>query len=309
MINYLKEFQEALDDFLDLTIYFNENDIRYKFQGIWASSNFEKLIKEKAKKLEYLLSRQLKNGLDNKTLLSETQLKIREVYNFLYDVYYEDFDDLAKSNLKVRYSSAFPEYILADLYTCEFFEKLISNEKTREDFQNGNIEFTMLFDSLLKLFEKFQKNDKSPDKLQFENAKLLDCIYCYREILFDLLNTIEHYFYNFDKIDFSKIDTDEFQPIDETIKCNLNLSKVEAAKFFSFLIYDKIIFIDPSDEKMDKIRLQKFIENNFTYRSLNSKQEAITKINREISEFKLYNVKEYNNAIDDFIKILESKKK
>jgi len=309
MINYLKEFQDALDDFLDLSIYFNQNEIRYKFQGVWTSSNFEKDIQEKAKNLEHLLSRQLKNGLDNKTFLTELQLEIRKAYNFLYDIYYDDFDNLSKSNLKIRYSSAYPDYISVDLYTYEFFEKLISNEKFHKQFQSGNIEFQILFDSLLELFKNFKKNDTTPSIQQFENLKLLECIYCYREILFDLLGVIDHYVYNFDKIDFSKIEDKEFQPIVQAVKCNLNLSKVEAAKFFSFLIYDKIIFIDSSDEKADKIRIQKFIENNFTYKSLNSKQESITKINREISDFKLYNKSDYNKVIDDFIKILESKKK
>lgn len=309
MINYLKEFQEALDDFLDPTIYFNENEIRYKFQGLWTSSNFEKDIQEKAKNLEHLLSRQLKNGLDIKTFLSELQLEIRKAYNLLYDVYYDDFDNMSKSNLKIRYSSAYPEYVSVDLYTYEFFEKLINNEKVRKQFQSGTIEFPILFESLLELFEKFKRNDKTPNRQQFENLKLLECIYCYREILFDLLSVIDHYYYNFDKIDFSKIEEREFQPIVPAVKCNLNLSKVEVAKFVSFLIYDKIIFIDSLDEKADKIRIQKFIESNFTYKSFNSKQESITKINREISEFKLYNKNEYNAVIDDFIKILKSKKK
>ena len=117
MTNYLKEFEDALDDFLDLTVYFNENEIRYKFQGFWTSSNFEKDIQEKSGKLKYLLSRQLKNGLDNKSLLSDVQLQIREVYNFLYDIYYDEFDNLTKSNLKIRYSSSLPENVFNDIFS------------------------------------------------------------------------------------------------------------------------------------------------------------------------------------------------
>ncbi|QBZ98853.1 hypothetical protein [Flavobacterium sangjuense] len=308
MVNYLREFQEGLEDFLDLTVYFNENEIRYKFQGLWTSSNFEKDIQIKANKLENLLYRQLKNGLDNKVLLSEVRLKMRVSLNFLSDVYYDDFDNLSKSNLKVRYSSSVPENT-SDLFTYEFFQNLKSDEKAHKEFQKRNDDLTMLFDSILKLFERFQKEGKTPSRLQFENLKLLNCIYCYQEILFNLLDKVEHYFYNFEKIDFTILDTNESLPMMETVKCNINLSKVEAAKFFSFLIYDKIIFIDSSDEKMDKIRIQKFIENNFTYKSLNLKQKPITNINKEISEFKLYNDNEFNQTIDDFIKILQSKKR
>lgn len=90
MVNYLREFQEALEDFLDLTVYFNENEIRYKFLGFWTSSNFEKDIQEKVKNLEFLLFRQLKKGRNNGDLLSEVRLKMKETYNFLCDVYYDD---------------------------------------------------------------------------------------------------------------------------------------------------------------------------------------------------------------------------
>lgn len=48
-MNYDKLFErisKALDDFLDLTVYFNENEMRYKFLGIWTSSNFGKNIQQ-----------------------------------------------------------------------------------------------------------------------------------------------------------------------------------------------------------------------------------------------------------------------
>jgi hypothetical protein len=309
MTNYLREFQEALEDFLDLTVYFNENEMQYKFQGIWTSSHFEKDIQEKAKKLEYLLSRQLKYGRDNKALLSEIQEKMKETYNFLLDVYYTDFDNLAKSNLKIRYSSELPAYISADLYTYEFFENSISNEKVREKFLKGNIQFTALLESLLKLFERFQRDDKSPNRQQFENLKLLECIYCYREILDDFLDTVEHFISGFDKIDFSKIETTEFQLDVETIKCNLNLSKRNTAKLFKFFMVENYLYFDLQDERKNKRQLEEFIQNNFTYRALNKKQENIVHIDKEFSEFRLDIKEYYNNLIDELIGILESKRK
>ncbi|UPT71028.1 MAG: hypothetical protein M0D53_01020 [Flavobacterium sp. JAD_PAG50586_2] len=319
MVNYLREFQEALEDFLDLTVFFNENEIRYKFQGFWTSSHFEKDIQDKAKKLENLLFRQLQNGLNNKTLLLEVKTKMRDAYNFLYDVYYDDFDNLTKSNLIARYSSASPESS-SDPYTYEFFEHLISNDKARKELQKGNIEFTMLFDSLLKLFESFERNDKTPSRLQFENAKLLDCIYCYREILFDLLDTVEHYFYNIDKVDFSKIDIvnfsendiidfDDADPIIEKVKCKINLSKIEVARFFKFLMIEKYLYFDLSDRSKNKMQLQDFIESNFSYQLPNKKQGAIKNIKREFAETHIEIKENYNRLIDDLIKILETKRK
>ena len=310
MVNYLKEFEDGLEDFLDLTIYFNENEIRYRFQGLWTSSNFEKDINEKSKKLKQLFSRQLKKGLESKALLSEVKSKMREANNFLFDGYYEDYDNLSKSNFKIKKSASLPDGSFEDAFTYEFFETQPIVYTPTENLQYEENEFVMLFNSLLELFERCQMNgNDKPTKLQFENVKLLKCVYCYREILFDFISEIDYLLDNFNKIDFSEIELAELQPETITEKCNLNLSKIETAKLFSFLIFEKIMFIDSLDEKKNKIKIQNFIERHFNYRSLNSKQVAITKINREISEFQLHGKEAYNKVIDDFIKILESKKK
>lgn len=305
MVNHLREFQEALEDFLDLTVYFNENEIRYKFQGFWTSSHFEKDIQEKTKKLEYLLLKQLKNGLDNKTLLYEIQLKMKDVHNFLYDVYYDDFDNLSKSNLKVRYSSALPENDSADLYTFEFFEKLQSDEKARQKFQSGNIEFTMLFDSLLQLFESFQRKDNSPSVLQFESLKLLDCIYSYRVILIDLLDTIEHYHSNFDKIDFSRIETDFITG--EKNKCHSSLNKIRTAQLFKFLFDEGYLFMDDRAEKNETL-FKRFLASKFTFNK-NGSQSDIGAINQEFSELIWQHKDSQLEFIDEMIEKLEKRKK
>ena len=303
MVNYLREFQEALEDFLELTVFFNENEIRYKFQGFWTSSHFEKDIQRKANHLESLLFRQLKNGLDNKAFLLEVKAKMRETYNFLYDVYFDDFGNLAKSNIKPRYSSAAADSSF-DLYTYELFENLISNEKARKEFQKSNYDFTGLFDALLKFFENFQKNDQSPSRLQFENLKLLECIYCYRELLDDLLRTIEHYHSNFDKIDFSKIETDTITV--EKNKCHSNLNKIRTAQLFKFLFDEGYLFMDDRAEKNETL-FKRFLASSFTFNK-NGSQSDIGAINQEFSELIWQHKEAQLEFIDEMIEKLEKRK-
>ena len=187
MLDNLRKSQEATEDFFDTRIFFNKELSQYKFQGIWVSSGFEKDIEIKISSIKDLLFYQLKYGLNNKSFLLELQRGLRETHHFLYNIYYDEFDDLAKSNLNIHTTHSEPDELFTDLYTYDFFVKIATDEKALEEFKQQEIEFPNLYKTLSDLF--FAKNEEEyPSRIQFENAKLLSCIYCYRTVVFDLLS-------------------------------------------------------------------------------------------------------------------------
>ena len=308
MSNFLKDFEEAFDDFLGTTVYFNESKICYKFQGVWTSNMYNTIFEEKANRLMLLLRIQLKNGLNNKSFLTEIQRKLRDTSNFLYDIYYDDFDNLEKSNLKIKRIFEEPESSDDNVFNYDFYEKKLYIDIKEKSSKNKENEIS---NSLIDFFENYQiKNNSAPSKLQFENYKLLDCIYYYQEIVFETLTEVDYYLINFDVIDFTKIDIEEHQPIVSAIeKCKINLSKIEVARFFKFLMVEQIIYFDLIDGKKNKIKLQNFIQDHFTYKSLNTKQENITNLQREFAETHIEIKEDYNKLIDELIAILNSKRK
>ena len=308
MLDNLRKFQEASEDFFDTRIFFNKELCQYKFQGIWVSSGFEKDIETKISSIKDLLFNQLKYGLNNKSFLLELQRELRETHHFLYNIYYDEFDDLAKSNLNIHTTHSEPDELITDLYTYDFFVKIATDEKALEEFKQQEIEFPNLYKTLSDLF--FAKNEEEyPSRIQFENAKLLSCIYCYRTVVFDLLSDVDYYVQDFDKIDFSLIDTINNQKNVEKIKCNINVSKIELARFFKFLMIEKYLYFDLHNDSKNKIMLEHFIENNFTYKMQDGSQGEIKTLKREFSESHLEIKKDYNELIDELIGILESKRR
>jgi hypothetical protein len=308
MLDNLRKFQEATDDFFDTRIFFNKELSLYKFQGIWISSGFEKYIETKISSIKDLLFIQLKHDLNNKSFLLKLQKELRETHQFLYDIYYDEFDDLAKSYLKIHTTHSKPDESITDLYTYDFFVNIATDKKALKKFKQQKIKFPELFKTLLDLF--IGKNEVDyPSSIQFENAKLLTCIYCYRTVLFDFLSEIDYYVENFDFINFSLIDTIDNQKNAETVKCKMNLSKIELARFFKFLMIEKYLYFDVNDSSKNKIMLERFIENNFTYKMQDGKQGEIKNLKREFAESHLEIKNNYNELLDELIGILESKRK
>lgn len=308
MIDNLKNFQEATNDLFDTRIFFNNELTHYKFQGIWVSSGFKKAIEIKFSSIKDLLFSQLKYGLNNKSFLLELQKELREIHQFLYDIYYDEFDDLAKSNLKIHATYTEPEESITDIYTYDFFIKIATDNSAIEEFTQQEIEFPELFKTLSDLF--MGKNEVDyPSRIVFENAKLLTCVNCYSTFLFDFLSQIDYYIDNFNFINFSLIDTIANQKKSESDKCNLNVSKIELARFFKFLMIEKYLYFDLNNSSKNKIMLERFIENNFTYKMQDGKQGEIKNLKREFSENHLEIKDNYNELLDELIQILESKRK
>lgn len=88
-------------------------------------------------------------------------------------------------------------------------------------------------------------------------------------------------------------------------RCKSSYSKSELAILFYILMDEGLLFFDPSDVKKNRISIQEFVSENFTYKNNEGVQKKITRISRQFSECKGYTYKEKQiKFLDDLIRIL-----
>ena len=92
--------------------------------------------------------------------------------------------------------------------------------------------------------------------------------------------------------------------------CKSSYSKSELAILFYILMDEGLLFFDPFDVKKNRISIQKFLSENFTYKNNEGVQKKITRISRQFSECKGYTYKEKQiKFLDDLIGILMERKR
>ena len=93
-------------------------------------------------------------------------------------------------------------------------------------------------------------------------------------------------------------------------RCKSSYSKSELAILFYILMDEGLLFFDPSDVKKNRISIQEFLSENFTYRDNEGVQKKITRISRQFSECKGYTYKEKQmKFLNDLIGILMERKR
>lgn len=93
-------------------------------------------------------------------------------------------------------------------------------------------------------------------------------------------------------------------------RCKSFYSKSELAILFYILMDEGILFFDSSDVKKNRISIQEFLSENFTYRDNEGVQKKITRISRQFSECKGYTYKEKQmKFLDNLIGILMERKR
>lgn len=299
----LQEFNNALDNFLDISILYNEQQLRYKFQGICTSEICKNDFKKKIVRLEVLLFNQLKNGLNNKKFLNQTRKTIWETSNFLYDIYFDDYNDLKKSELKIRKTFKKIETNREEKFDYSYFADKKHLEKN--NVEDNDIRY--YHDHLSDFFEEHERiNNVNPSQLQFENVKLLYIIDLYKNELFTFLDKIDYLFQECDKIDFKK--NDEYTISENKYKCHSSLNKLKTAQLFKLLIDEGYLFIDKQNLGKNETLMKKFFACNFTFNK-NGIQTDIVLINQEFSELKWEHKESQIQFIDELIGKLEVRKK
>ncbi|MBW1654918.1 hypothetical protein [Flavobacterium quisquiliarum] len=93
-------------------------------------------------------------------------------------------------------------------------------------------------------------------------------------------------------------------------RCKSSYSKSELAILFYILMDEGLLFFDPSDVKKNRISIQEFVSENFTYKNNEGVQKKITRISRQFSECKGYTYKEKQmKFLNDLIGILMERKR
>ncbi|NGY37265.1 hypothetical protein FQU23_007020 [Flavobacterium sp. XN-5] len=92
-------------------------------------------------------------------------------------------------------------------------------------------------------------------------------------------------------------------------KCASHYNKNELAQLFYILMDETILFFDDKDEKQNRSKMQKFIENNFTYFGDLGKQVNIGTISKQFSEAKgfTYGDKQLK-FLDKIIEVLQKRR-
>jgi hypothetical protein len=71
-------------------------------------------------------------------------------------------------------------------------------------------------------------------------------------------------------------------------KCSSHLNKSDLAQFFYILMDENILFFDDRNEKHNRSMMQKFLQENFTYRGDSGLQVSIETVSKQFSESKGY---------------------
>lgn len=296
---YTDKLTTELNDFLKFDIKFNEKNNQYLFKGKWASEIDEDYFEERILKLKIQLQAHLKIGNNNKQFLTGL---LETIWNTV---------DWYKENSSYRL--AFIEQIKAKIKSDSNIETKPPLEKFDHEFiKNFQYDTEVEKSDYVLHFQRYAKETNNyKEVLDFEKVKLLYCIHLFTESLLEFYYFVYSIKDNLDFIDFDKLMTEDyiFSNNPEKVKCHVNLKKNTAAQLFNILISEKYFFIDKHDEKNNKQLMQKFIEENFTYKSIKDKKEKqldIVYMTREFSELHWENLNGQIEFIDDFISKLEN---
>lgn len=114
----------------------------------------------------------------------------------------------------------------------------------------------------------------------------------YAEILYQFVDGLivdfEHIdFYEFDFVNYIKSENHNLElnqeSNDDNLKCLINYNKIEVANLF-YLFLEEKIFHFSENERENKVKLQKFIQNNFLYKGKQGEVNEIKSINKGFSK-------------------------
>lgn len=345
MVNILKAFNDELVDFLKLNIQFNRKYNKYVFKGNWTSEINEAYFDKRIEKLKTLLYDQLRVGKRNDLFLNQTLSLIRARFDFFHEYDYSDFSFLKESRTIIPKNHTSLDHPPKEKFNYDFFlNNPTDNYLESEEYANLDQENTSKY---LHLVEVFHNNDATEIKFE-EHKLMYCIIMFQEKVfeLQNFIENLQedHEMIDFGKTDFNKEVVNSNQLNNETIllsinnleekignnnkkleklmqnkkvtnqeaskkvKCKINLNKISVAEFVAFLIKDGTVFLDENNTKNNKVQMQNFFQDHFTYQALNKAQADITKLNREIADTHFEDKKKYNAYIDKLISILQSKK-
>ncbi|MES2545649.1 MAG: hypothetical protein V4548_12240 [Bacteroidota bacterium] len=280
-----------------MNIKFNEEQKQYLLNEKWTSEIDETYFEDKIYKLKIQLQSHLKIGNNNKQFLNELLENLWNEYErYNYKSYKLTFIGLIKAKIKIDSNN----------------ERKPAAERYNHDFiKNFQYDIDIEDSDYVYHFQRYSAETKNyEDILDFEKVKLLYSIDLFVKSLSDFYSFVYSLEMNLDFIDFDKLMAEPYTFSDKTqkIKCHINLKKIELAQLFTMLMSMEYLFMDKTNPNKNKILMEKFIEDNFTYKNHEDKQLNINYLKREFTELNWHHLDNQVNFIDGFILNLEKVK-
>jgi hypothetical protein len=291
--DYVYQTEGALLSLLKFKIRFSVTNNAYLLNDRWVNEIDEHYFTDKAEKVQQLLNKQLKYGLNHVEFLSKLEARIQKRL------------ESVKKYLKIT-----PEIIkeFAEIVDPPIKHKVIpySNSDWYEQFKEGNgIEATLGNDRLIYLNFNSGKLNGYDTPIDFEYGLLSYAIQKYYEAVSNLHSYIFSLIENARYIDFKSLVIEDRsgarQQVKADTKLHFNLPKKDIASFFRYLLEEKIIVFDDNDERNNELQMKRFVDTHITYLNPSGQKVPMKNFNREYSEAKAYSNKEkYNSFINRF---------
>lgn len=166
-----------------------------------------------------------------------------------------------------------------DIYTIDYVRSF--------DFDN-NYEDGDLFDVL----DDIHRNHGGyKDETILEKGKLINALQLHHKALNILYSSLYKIEMNFDEMNLENYASIPFNRKNNsnTLKCNIDLSKIEIAVLFKFLTETKLFYIDEINHIKNRTKLIYFFEQNFNYSTEEGINTTITRLNNDVSKISFDN--------------------
>nr|WP_315130580.1 hypothetical protein [uncultured Flavobacterium sp.] len=273
------DFENDLKKILNPKIRYCPINEKYHIDGKWANKITLDDIDYQTQAFEVNLLRNLNMFKNPREIIIEFYDSIWgkiEWYkeNKIYDF---SFWDTIKNNIKTNELLDVP--YTADNYTIDY----VRSFDFIHNYEDGN---------LFNVLDDIHRNHGGfNDETILEKGKLINAL----QLHYKALNTLYHSLYKIE-MNFEDMNLDNFTSLtfdrknnSKSLKCNIDLSKIEIAVLFRFLHETKLFCIDNINQTKNRSNLIRFFEENFNYSTEEGEQLPITRLNNDLSKITLDN--------------------
>ena len=307
-MNLPSQIGNTFNNFLKPKISFSTIHNQYLFDKSWLIDVTKETLREKSLEILNLVNDHLISGLDTKNFLQDFIQMAHKEIDWYKDNSINSIDFI--DNIKYKIKNI--DYFNLDTPASEFHS---INDIIEEN--EAIIEVILREESYyhdLYLLKNDFNNYKDP--LDIERVKLYFILNAHYDFVCLISNYLSSILEDYDRLNFERFDFDKLlmqngliTPIivDARKKCAIHLKKIDVANLFYFLTEEKI-FVFSKNEQQNKNELQKFIEENFTYRDDDDLQKNISRINKEFSKVGYSNDKSHIAFLDLLIEKINNRK-
>lgn len=258
--------------YLDNSIQFHTILKKYKFNNIWVDEVNKNYFDERANILKASLVSFLESTNYNLTIIKELRDIIEGQIQWFKgsDIgYFKSFHLIEELIWEIEHDK---------VYDAE--EKYSINDIVNEVYEPGEVKERLFYH--LSLNSGPTNNYENP--LDFEKVKLSYLMTLFYESVVELRSFLDNLSiaiekYGVRKLDFYLSDLD----VTKHEKCTISLDLLSTAVLVKFLIEENIFSMDKND-RVNRIKIQKFFENNFNYTNSKNAKIPIVDLSNEISK-------------------------